>query len=182
MIAKGGLVAVQLRLEDVPRPRGRGPIGSRWNGRIGEWVEEAGSSSAPPPPRAAGAVATAVAEEEEEAVAPLASRAVDFLILALAEGPLDRDTLIEKAEALGCQNKNLEVYLRQRKREEDGYITLYLERFELTRKGRDQVAALGGPVVVVSPDRDAARKASACIRRVYGSYDSEADALHALGS
>ena len=126
---------LQLRLEDVPRPRGRGPIGSRWNGRIGEWVEEAGSSSAPPPPRAAGAVATAVAEEEEGAAAPLASRAVDFLILALAEGPLDRDTLIENAQALGSQNKNLDVYLAQSKRERDGYITLYLDRFELTRKG-----------------------------------------------
>ena len=90
-----------------------------------------------------------MAEEEEAAVAPLASRAVDFLILALAEGPLDRDTLIETAQTLGCKNKNLEVYLRQRKREEDGYITLYLDRFELTRKGRDQMAALGGPVVVV---------------------------------
>ena len=86
----------------------------------------------------AGAVATA---------AP--SRAVDYLVLALAKGPLERDTLIEAAQELGSTNKHLGVYLGQQKREADGFITQYLGRYELTRKGREQVTALGGPVVVV---------------------------------
>ena len=89
-------------------------------------------------PVSAGAVATA---------AP--SRAVDYLVLALADGPLERDGLIEAAQALGSKNKHLGVYLGQQKREADGFITQYLGRYELTRKGREQVTALGGPIVVV---------------------------------
>ena len=85
-----------------------------------------------------GAVATA---------AP--TRAVDYLVLALAEGALERDALIEAAQALGSKNKHLGVYLAQSKREADGFITQYLGRYELTRKGREQLKALGGPVVVV---------------------------------
>ena len=77
------------------------------------------------------------------------SRAVDYLVLALAEGPLERDALIEAAKALGSKNKHLGVYLGQQKRETDGFITQYLGRYELTRKGRQQLKALGGPVVVV---------------------------------
>ena len=70
-------------------------------------------------------------------------------MLALAEGPLERDALIEAAQALGSKNKHLGVYLGQQKREADGFITQYLGRYELTRKGRQQLKALGGPVVVV---------------------------------
>ena len=92
-------------------------------------------------PVSAGAVATA---------AP--SRAVDYLVLALAEGPLERDALIEAAKALGSKNKHLGVYLGQQKRETDGFITQYLGRYELTRKGRQQLKALGGPVVVVQQE------------------------------
>ena len=77
------------------------------------------------------------------------SRAVDYLVLALAKGPLERDTLIEAAQELGSTNKHLGVYLGQQKREADGFITQYLGRYELTRKGREQLKALGGPVVVV---------------------------------
>ena len=88
--------------------------------------------------------------ERESAVATAApSRAVDYLVLALAEGPLERDALIEAAQALGSKNKHLGVYLGQQKREADGFITQYLGRYELTRKGREQVTALGGPIVVV---------------------------------
>ena len=75
--------------------------------------------------------------------------AVDYLVLALAKGPLERDGLIEAAQALGSKNKHLGVYLGQQKREADGFITQYLGRYELTRKGREQVTALGGPIVVV---------------------------------
>ena len=85
-----------------------------------------------------GAVATA---------AP--TRAVDYLVLALAEGALERDALIEAAQALGSKNKHLGAYLAQSKREADGFFTQYLGRYELTRKGREQLKALGGPVVVV---------------------------------
>ena len=97
-------------------------------------------------------------EQEEEAPAAVAvgavataapTRAVDYLVLALAKGPLERDALIEAAQELGSKNKHLGVYLGQQKREADGFITQYLGRYELTRKGREQVTALGGPVVVV---------------------------------
>ena len=103
-----------------------------------------------------GGQLTLTLEKEEEAptstsaVATAApSRAVDYLVLALAEGPLERDALIEAAQALGSKNKHLGVYLGQQKREADGFITQYLGRYELTRKGREQVTALGGPIVVV---------------------------------
>ena len=102
-----------------------------------------------------GGQLTLTLEKEEEApvagaVATAApSRAVDYLVLALADGPLERDGLIEAAQALGSKNKHLGVYLGQQKRETDGFITQYLGRYELTRKGRQQLKALGGPVVVV---------------------------------
>ena len=105
-----------------------------------------------------GGQLTLTLEQEEEApvagaVATAApSRAVDYLVLALAKGPLERDALIEAAQELGSKNKHLGVYLGQQKREADGFITQYLGRYELTRKGRQQLKALGGPVVVVQQE------------------------------
>ena len=117
--------------------KGDGSPGGQLTLRL-EKEEEEEEEEAPAPAPVAGAVATA---------AP--SRAVDYLVLALAKGPLERDALIEAAQALGSKNKHLGVYLGQQKREADGFITQYLGRYELTRKGREQVTALGGPVVVV---------------------------------
>jgi hypothetical protein len=64
---------------------------------------------------------------------------------ALANGPLARGPLLDSAAKLGCKPENLhrlEGCLVQRKREEVGFITLYLGEFHMTRKGRKRLQAI----------------------------------------
>ena len=69
----------------------------------------------------------------------------EFLLHALANGPLARGPLLDSAAKLGCKPENLhrlEGCLVQRKREEVGFITLYLGEFHMTRKGRKRLQAI----------------------------------------
>ena len=120
-----------LELEEVPRPRGRAPAKKEWSARLGEWV--AGKE-----------------EVEEAAVVAETLTALDYLVIALAEGSLVLDTLLARAAALGCNCKDIQLYVAPAQRARDGVITKCRNTFQLTAKGRRRARDL--PPLVTLPE------------------------------
>ncbi len=128
-----------LELEEVPRPRGRAPAKKEWSARLGEWV--------------AGREEVEEKEEEEVEEAAVVAEtltALDYLVIALAEGSLVLDTLLARAAALGCNCKDIQLYVAPAQRARDGVITKCRNTFQLTAKGRRRARDL--PPLVTLPE------------------------------
>ena len=93
-------------------------------------------------------------EEEEEGVerAVVAKRlsALDYLTLALADGPLAKDRLLARAAELGSDSRHLRSYLAPARRAKDDRITEHMQAFRLTPKGRRLADKLAQNTVTVS--------------------------------
>ena len=98
MVAQVGSCSLNWRR--CHAPRGRAPAKKEWSARLGEWF--------------AGKEEVEEKEEEEVEEAAVVAEtltALDYLVIALAEGSLVLDTLLARAAALGCNCKDVQLYV-----------------------------------------------------------------------
>ena len=151
----------QLRAATI---KGRARAGAP---RAADPVAKAVAATTPPSPRGRG-VKRRVREEEgeeeedeedegegeEQTAVAQGLSALDYLVMALADGELTKRPLLARAAALGCASNSsyLGSYLAPARRAKDGLITEYLQSFALTPKGRRHANELVHTVTVSDPE------------------------------